>query len=376
MVCAEGLRFVRGALAVLFAILGLLGCDAALFRTRLYPSVLEPDSSTGLFELILRRERIAQTANGDNLVLTLGDSRFAYAPRLANQIAARTGYIFRHAGVAGTDARSWYYMLRDLDPVRRRYRAIVFGVDDYDDEDGLGDINDDIRALHYVLARLRWTDVWDFARSFHDPHLRWEAFRGAVLKGLIYQTDLRAFLSDPQKRIRYVKLCHRGYEYWTYTYEETARSMAGLEVDWAAWKAKLPADADANQRDTLEFLLHKPAPQTGNMAEFRRLWFGRVLDLYRGSPTRIIFLRLPRGAIPRPANLVEKKSSSIREFASRSNVILCPEHDFEFLERPELHKDALHLNREGIARFSPKLAEEIGGMLGAPRARTAGANAL
>jgi hypothetical protein len=112
------------------------------------------------------------------------------------------------------------------------------------------------------------------------------------------------------------------------------------------------------------------------MAEFRRLWFGRILDLYRGSPTRIIFLRLPRGAVPRPANLVEKKSSSIRGFASRPHVTLCRENDFEFLERPEFYKDGLHLNREGIARFSPKLAEEIGGILGAPRTRAAGTNAL
>ncbi len=63
------------------------------------------DSSTGVFELTLRREQQAQALNGDNLVVTLGDSRFAYLPRLANQVTAQTGYVFRHAGVAGTDVR-------------------------------------------------------------------------------------------------------------------------------------------------------------------------------------------------------------------------------------------------------------------------------
>jgi lysophospholipase L1-like esterase len=35
------------------------------------------------------------------------------------------------------------------------------------------------------------------------------------------------------------------------------------------------------------------------------------------------------------------------------------EHAFESLERPELFKDGIHLNRAGIARFSPMLAEEL-----------------
>jgi len=86
-------------------------------------------------------------------------------------VTAQTGYVFRHAGVAGTDVRSWYYMLRDLDPTARRYRAVVFGVTDFDDEDEYFTPDDDIRALHYVIARLRWSDVLEFALSFHSPKL-------------------------------------------------------------------------------------------------------------------------------------------------------------------------------------------------------------
>jgi hypothetical protein len=44
-------------------------------------------------------------------------------------------------------------------------------------------------------------------------------------------------------------------------------------------------------------------------------------------------------------------------------VYLCEEHAFESLEHPELFKDALHLNRDGCARFSPMLVEEIGKIL-------------
>jgi len=361
---------VRCGVVCLFAVLGLFGLDALLFRTPLYPSYLEPDSSTGLFELILRREQAAQAANGDNLVATLGNSRFAYAPRLSNEVTFRTGYVFRSASVAGSDVRTWYYMLRDLDPTAQRYRAIVFGVDDFDDEDVAFNPDDDIRSLHYVIARLRWGDALEFARSFKSRQYQWEALRGALLKGLIYQADFRAFLSDPLKRIQYVQLSHRGYEIWTYDYVETNKSLAGLEIDWSAWSAKFPPGLDQEQSDSVRiYVMRKSAPQTGRLAAYRRLWFGRILDLYRRSRTRIVFVRLPRGPIPRPDNLVRKLSGSIRELASQPNVLLCDEHAFDSLERPELFKDALHLNRDGIARFSPMLAEKVGSMLGATAER-------
>ncbi len=350
--------------ACLAAVAGLFAVDAVLFRSNLYPSILEPDSSTGTFEYILWRELQAQNKNGDNMVVTLGNSRFAYSPRLANEHTAESGYVFRSAGVAGSDPRSWYYMLRDLDPQAGRYRAIVFGVDDFDDEDTAFHDADDIRALHYVVIRLRLSDVIGFARSFDSPALQWEAFRGGLLKGFVLQRDVRAFLQGPRKRIEYVKLNRRGYEEWTYNYVEDPRTMEGLSVDWANWTVALPPDPDQSQRDTVTHtLMRRPVPQTGRLAGFRRLWFGRIIERYQQSRTRIIFVRLPRGPIFRPENLVEKKSASIREFASRPNVALANERAFESLEEPKLFKDAVHLNREGVARFSTMLVREVSRLL-------------
>jgi hypothetical protein len=338
----------------------LFGLDALLFRTRLYPSILEPDSSTGKFELILRREQEAQAKYGQNLVVTLGDSRFAYYPRVANQQQDHTGYFFRHAGVAGTDIRGWYYMLRDLDPTRSRYRAIVLGVDDYDDEDGAYDIGDDLVTLHYVIARLRLFDTWDLAQTFADRKTSLEALRGGLLKGFVYQRDIQAFLTHPLKRLDYVALCHRGYEEWTYDFVDSKTDVTGLQIDWKNWKATYGPNADQTLRNQVEaFVLKRPAPQTGARAAFRRKWFGRLLDHYRGSPTRLIFIRLPRGPVPRPAYLSSKKSSSIRELAARPGVTLLDEHLFDSLERPELFKDAFHLNDAGCSRFSAMLAEQV-----------------
>jgi len=355
----------RIGLTVLVACVGVFCMDALLFRTHLYRSILEPESSAGLLGLILWREHRAQRTAGDNLVVVLGNSRMGYAPKGVDLRPRQTGYVLRVAGVAGSNAPTWYYTLRDLDPSARRYRAVVIGLDDYDDEDRTYEPDDDLTAMHYVIPLLRLTDVWDFSQSFHSPKYRWEAFRGSLLKGITYQADLQAFLSHPFKRIAYVRLCHRGWPDWTYDYVETDKNMVGLRVDWSTLTATYPPGMDPIQRETVRNeMLYSPAPQTGRLAQFRRKWLGRIADRYRNSRTKLIFLRLPRGPLVRPASLVKKQSSSIRELVARPNVILMDEHYFDSLEHPELFKDAVHLNREGVARFSAMLADEVARILG------------
>jgi hypothetical protein len=362
----------RIAVILLLACLLLFGLDALLFRTRLYCQILEPDSSAGLLELILWREKAAQQKAGDNVVVTLGNSRMGYSPKGVDQRPRQTGYVVRTAAIPGSDPRSWYYLLRDLDPTARRYRAIVFGIDDYDDEDHLFEPDDDIRALHYCIARLRLSDTIEFARSFHSPAIQWEAFRGALLKGIALQSDIQAFLSHPRKRIELVRLCHRGWPGWTYDFVESSSNLAGLQIDWSTLKATYPPGTTEEQKSSVgSFLLHEPNPQTGRLAQFMRTWLGRTADRYRTSRTKIIFIRLPRGPIPRPDYLVKKRSSSIRELASRPNVILANEHLFDGLEHPEFFKDAMHMNREGVERFSAMLADEVARILGPPDERAA-----
>jgi hypothetical protein len=295
-----------------------------------------------------------------------------YVPKGVDLRPRQTGYAVRTAVVPGSDPRAWYYVLRDLDPAARRYRAIVFGVDDYDDEDRAFNPDDDLGALHYCIARLRLSDTIEFAQSFYTREHQWEAFRGAVLKGIPLQSDIQAFLAHPRKRLAYVRLCHQGWPDWTYDYVESSRSLAGLQIDWSTLTATYTREMTEQQKDTVRaWLLHEPNPQTGRLAHLFRTWLGRTVDRYRESRTKIVFFRLPRGPIPRPDNLVKKRSSSIRELASRPNVILANEHLFDCLEHPEFFKDAMHLNRDGVARFSAMLADEVARILGPPGERAA-----
>src|ERR1022692_729888 len=99
----------RVAFTLVLAGLGILGLDSLLFRTGVYAHYLEPESSTGLFEMILRREQQAQKDHGDNLVATLGNSRFGYSRKIIDQLPQKPDYVFRDAGIGGSDARVWYY---------------------------------------------------------------------------------------------------------------------------------------------------------------------------------------------------------------------------------------------------------------------------
>ncbi len=317
---------------------------------------------------MLARERDAQTRYGANLIVAFGDSRLGIAPKVCNDLEPETGYFFRSAGVPGTDPRAWYYMLRDLDPSARRYRAILLTVNSFDDEEDFSHPDDDIRALHFAIARLRLSDVIPFALSFHSAGLQWEAFRGALLKGLVYQADFQDFLSNPKKRVHEVRINRRFFEMQTYGYLPSSKSMQGVTIDWKTLTASFPPGMDENQRATTEAVaLRPPAPQTGRFAAYRRFWFERIVERYANSPTTIVFVRLARGAFPRPDYLSRARTSSIREFAARANVLLCDEHAFESLERPELFADAVHLNRSGAERFSRMLAERIAAMLGAAK---------
>jgi hypothetical protein len=299
--------------------------------------------------------------------LAFGDSRLGLTPELASQVGASRGYEFASVGVAGTSPRIWYYMVRDLDPAARRYAAILLPVDDYGDEDRAEQPADAIVDLHYAIARLRLTDVLEFSASFPSWQNKWQALRGSLFKGDIYKADLHAFLLDPIDRCARVAVARRDAASWIRDFLPPTRSMTGLVVDWAAWKIAFPPDAPPDLRRSLQDVLMRPVdPQTGRLAVYRRKWFGKILDRYRGSATQVVFYRLPRAPIPRPDSLVTRLSGSIRELRSRPNALLLDEHTFDSLERPEFFQDALHLNREGAARFSKLMAERLLEALGSP----------
>ena len=287
----------------------------------------------------------------------------AFRPRIANEGNSAMAYSFATIATPGTTPRCWYYMLREIDPRARRYSAIVLPVDDYDDEDW-EDLAGRVSDLYYLLPILRVSDLREFSMSYPANAARWDACRGGLLKGWSYRRDFQDLLVNHKRRMLEVNWTRTESAKSFYNFVWTTNSLKGMNVDWAARKISYPPDTTEEQKRVLNnVLLRTTAPQVGYLAAYRRKWFGKIVEHYRGSHTRLIFLRLPRGPVVRPYPVV-KKSSSIREFASHPQVALLDEHLFDELEHPELFVDSLHMNGPGSARFSELLAAEVARILG------------
>jgi len=339
--------------------------EGILFHTGLYSSIVEPDSTTGYMELQIRDE-LRRPKRNHNQVLAVGHSRMALLPRVVNEEKPGTGYTFATIGLGGTTPRSWYYALRAVDPDANKYAAIVIPSDDYNEPDSYDYQSEREEDLHYLLARLELRDLAEFPWTFQDKKLQWESVRGIILKGTIYKRDFVEFLDHPVARVAKARYYASDSAGWYYSYGGLDENLTGLQIDWQHKTVQFPDRVPANRRqDIINELLSPRPPDQGRQTAYARYWYGRIIDHYRGSNTKLIFMRVPRAAVS-PPDAPPKPNSAIRQIATQPNVIVLDERLFNQLEHPDLFWDGYHLNREGMEQFSRILAAEVRRVLGPP----------
>ena len=346
---------------VLCAAVLLFVADAALFRTRWYNRYRDPGSSTGRLEAVIETELTRE--NWAKVVVVLGDSAMAegFSARLANFSQAAPGYQFANAAVPGSSPRCWYYMLRDMDRRLHRYSTIVIPVRYYDDRDfGLVDPANQIADVHYLAARLRFYDGPLFAATFHDASFALQAFVEALFKGLTYRQDFQALLDNPQQRMAAIKEKRIDPAWHEYNYPGLDGTLAGLNVNWQDRTFTFPTVLSNRDQQFLRESLFTPLPKPNQAdRDYRLLWLGRIVERYRNTATRIVFMRPPIRPLHRPDEPPPAAAGAVRELAKRPGVALLDEHVFDEFERPELFAEARHLNREGAARFTKALVRQI-----------------
>jgi hypothetical protein len=351
---------------LLAAVAIFIAIEALLFHTDLYLSIVEPDSTTGTMELLLRDE-IARPKLDPNQVLIVGHSRMAILPRIANELTGQTGYTYGSVALGGSTPRAWYYQIRAVDPGRDRYAAVLLPSDSYEEPDSYDDLRNRDADSHYLLARLGLADAFDFPWTFERPEFRWKAFFGILFRGYVLKRDFLAFLQHPLDRLAKVDLYRRESFGSRYRFIGENHNLAGLTIDWEAKRAHFPDSFTPAQRQMVENVLFQPRPpDRGITTAYCKEWYGRIADYYRGSRTKLIFLQVP-AAPSHPPPFPPKPKSAIRQLALRPNVFLVDPHFFDNLERPELFGDPLHLNRDGTERFSHMIAAEVGRILGPPK---------
>ena len=349
-----------------FTAIFFVGFEALLFHTSIYPSLLAPESTTGKMEIRLRDEQ-RRAKKDHNQILGIGDSRMALVPRIANETSSETGYTYASISLGGIMPRCWYYALRTADPTAHAYTAIVMSTNDYNEPDNPEDVRDRESDLHYLGARLTLRDLPVFPWTYHDTGLQWIVVRDMLLKGLLYKRDFQVFLVNPVARIHDIREWDKNSVEWLNNFAAPEQSLDGLEIDWRHRTARFPDRFTPELRQNIiDSLLHAPYPQNGVFTEYLVESYARVLNYYRGSGTKLIFLRVPRAPVPLPDE-PPKLNSAVRRLAREPNVVLLDEHLFDSLERPEFFHDAWHLNRVGLDRFSRILAVEIRKVLGPPK---------
>jgi hypothetical protein len=352
-------------------LLATVCCFAALegliFHTGLYASIIEPVSTAGGLELRIRAE-IERPKPDRNQVLAVGHSRQALWPKFANEMQPSTGYTFASIGLGGTSPRTWYYSLRAVDPGAHTYAAILIPEDDYNEPDTGPDPAEQDVDLHYLIARLGLRDLIEFPESYHSTARKWGAFESILLKGLVYKTDFQQFLEHPWNRVEKAQFYAQGSAGWAYDYGGDARTLAGLEIDWAHKILRFPPGvAEADQRDAAQELFPDLPSDEGHETAYLRYWYGRILDYYRGSGTKIFFVRVPRAPTSPPEEPV-KLHTAVRDLIGQPNVIVMDEHLLDPVEHPENFWDGWHLNRKGMQEFTRIVVAEICKALGPPPA--------
>jgi hypothetical protein len=346
----------------MIALAAFFAADSLLFRTGWYASHLRPDSSAGTLESQLHWLKNTPPS-GRPEVLIVGDSRIAegFSASVADSAVGERLH-FWNFGMPSTTPRVWYYALRSADPTRRRFAAIVIALDKYSDADWFGLSEDRISDQSFVVMQLGLSDCADFASSLNEMTLRRRALFGCLFRGVVLRPDAQDFLAHPKARLeRSADWWNNGLGYIT-AYGGKTESLQGLTADWTNRTIHFPDGvSDAIRANVTKFVLPEEVPNTGALARYRRRWLGGILNMYKDSPTRIVFLQLPRGPLVNPNT--HGGPGFVDSASKLPRVSVLPADTFTDLERPDLFADGLHLNRDGRPIFSQRLAEKVNAIL-------------
>jgi hypothetical protein len=331
--------------------------DSLIFRLG-YTNYVEPFSSAGTVENYV--SWLKRYPKGDKPeVIVVGDSRIAEGfSAIGAEAAVGKRIRFWNFGMSGASARVWYYALRDGDPTRRRFAAIMLPLDPYQDVDSATDEEDRLLDLNYLIGRLTPLDCFDFAASFRKPPYKAQMLSGCLLRGVTLRRDLHEFLLHFSDRIKLANDIHVNGLAYVNGYGGRPENLAGLSADFKTGTIHFPPGADPLQRVTIQaMVMRKPSAGNGEVTAYRKKWLGRILDLYKDSPTRIVFFEIQRAPIPIPE---APQSAAFLQWAlKRPRVAALPQSTFRDLERPEYFFDGFHLNKAGRGLFTAKLAMQI-----------------
>ena len=364
-------RRPRVARNLVLGVIAFLLVDAAIFHSRLYPSILAPQSFAGRVTLLVDRER-QRPLSPARRVLVVGDSRVAegFWEQHADEVAG-PGWNFINAAVAGSTPRVWSYMLREMDPAADRYDAIVVPIAYRDIEIVVAagrnppDYVDRALDIKLIAPLLRYTDAISFAPSFPSWSNQCRAAAACILRGSAYQSDVVDLIEHPLRRFHQLRE-KGGHDFSPSSYrgrsEDVTAAHYDQETETITVSDGFPEEVEAMLKRALK---PPPAKQTGRWIVYREKWIGGILRRYARSHTRIVLVQLPRGPFVRRAMSPAEEESTVSTLVTSAKTILLDQDRFRHLEKPEFFFDAYHPNARGRIEITEGLVNEVVKHLGA-----------
>jgi hypothetical protein len=333
--------------------------DGVIFHTRLYTSILAPESYAGRMAAITRAEK-NRASSGLKEVLVLGDSRMAegFSAAVADKLSSVDGFKFVNLAEPASAVSIWDYMLREVDPARHRYWAIVvpYGI-------GFEPNSADHLRISMAAPLLRYGDCFNFASAFQRWSGRFRAFTACILRGSAFQSDVVDFLENPIARIRSVQREPKRLQSRD-VYKGRDYDIAGTSYDPKTGKVTFPPRLTESQREAIRDSLMKPSQsETQDFLRMQRDGIQRILNRYSASPTEVVLTPVPRGPFAGLPGASMTFHAVFPTVTTQKTVFSLPEQTFDFLETPEYYFDGYHLNAKGRQRFTETLVAELVGRL-------------
>jgi hypothetical protein len=344
---------------LLLGVITFICVDGMVFHTRLYTSILAPESYAGRMAAITQAEK-DRVSSGLKEVLVLGDSRMAegFSSVVADKLSSVDGFKFINLAEPASAVNIWDYMLREVDPTGHRYWAIVvpYGI-------GFEPNSADHLRISMAGPLLRYGDCFNFASAFQRWSGRFRAFTACILRGSAFQSDVVNFLEHPIARIRSIqgeptrlqsRDLYKGRDY----------DIVGTSYDPKTGQVTFPLRLTEAQREAIRDSLLKPSQsETQDFLRMQRDGIQRILNRYSASLTKIVLTPVPRGPFAGLPGASMTFHAVFPTVTTQKAVFSLPEQTFDFLEKPEYYFDGFHLNAKGRQRFTETLVAELVGRL-------------
>jgi len=344
---------------LLLGVAAFISVDGLVFHTRLYSSILAPESYAGRIAAITRAEK-DRVSSGLKEVLVLGDSRMAegFSSAVADKLSSVDGFKFVNLAEPASAVNIWDYMLREVDPTGDRYWAIVvpYGI-------GFEPNSADHLRISMAAPLLRYGDCFNFASAFQRWSGRFRAFTACILRGSAFQSDVVNFLEHPIARVRSIQREPKTLQSRD-LYKGRDYDIVGTSYDPKTGQINFPSRLTAAQREAVRDSLMKPSQsETQDFLRMQRDGIQRIINRYSASSTEIVLTPVPRGPFAGLPGASMTFHAVFPIITTQKAVFSLPEQTFDFLEKPEYYFDGFHLNAKGRRRFTETLVAELVGRL-------------